>query len=109
VKSGSGDGGAGGEEKEKKEGAGEVWGEVGVGKLVEVFFLGMENAKYSVVRNAAVEAFGDLVLATKGTPSSPLLLYISSPPPPHPTPLSSPILFSSHIFSRNRFIGTTHG
>jgi len=38
-----------------------------VQKLVEILFLGTENVKYSVVRNAALEAFCDLVQATKDT------------------------------------------
>jgi len=36
-------------------------------KLVDILFLGTENVKYSVVRNAALEAFCDLVQATKDT------------------------------------------
>eukprot|EP00026_Physarum_polycephalum_P000236 Phypoly_transcript_00236.p1 GENE.Phypoly_transcript_00236~~Phypoly_transcript_00236.p1 ORF type:complete len:1888 (+),score=384.04 Phypoly_transcript_00236:110-5665(+) len=68
VKSGSGDGASGGEgKKEGGEGKKEGWGEAEVAKVAEVFFLGLDNAKYSVVRNAALEAFGDLVNVTKDT------------------------------------------
>lgn len=44
----------------------ELWGEKEISKLVEVFFMGTGNVKYSVVRNAALEAFCDLVQTTKG-------------------------------------------
>ncbi len=35
-------------------------------QLVDVLLMGTSNVKYSVVRNAALEAFCDLIVATEG-------------------------------------------
>jgi hypothetical protein len=91
VKAGSGDGASGGEEKKGGEGERKQgWGEADVGKIAEVFFLGMDNAKYSVVRNAALEAFGDLVNATKGIYCFLLCLFLLF--------ASSPLFFSLFFY-----------